>query len=172
MLNRRRLIALLAFLTAAAGCGRPTLQPLKSALVTLEISLPPERTTELLEKLRAFARANGFRIWVGAEETGMGTRNEFELRRSDIWIDGFNLPRDTPAEVPMGSDGQPNIHLEIDAGRFTASFYAGEVAPRSGVLTAIVTAFRSSLTSVEGVVVTVQPPVPASEISATLRDQE
>ena len=88
----------------------------------------------------------------------MGTRHEFELRRRDIWISGFNLPRDTPAEVPMGSDGQPDIHMEIDPGKFTASFYAGEVPPNPDVLAEMVAAFRSSLTSVEGVVVSIQPP--------------
>lgn len=153
MLKRRTLLSAAFCTLGAASCG-PSFELYKVALRAADISLPPERTEELLRQLRVFARANGFRIAIRRMPSSIGTSHAFELRRRDLWIVGTNPLKDTPHyNPPLDADG--HLIMEIDASKFSVSFHRGDLDPQPETLDAMVAAFIASMESVEGVEVTI-----------------
>lgn len=143
-----------------AACSDPSMTLYRTSLLTLDIRLPPERTTDLLAQLRTFAHQHGFGIWMRTNRSGIGSDRAFELRRRDIWIEGGNPLRDIPAVIPMPSNGRPVAPMEIDQGRFVVDFYAGDVEPSDAALEEVVSAFIASMETVAGVTVAPEEQTP------------
>lgn len=153
MLTRRNIALILALnVVGGSRCGGGIVES-RPELRSLAISLPPERTGELLGQLRVFASEGGFEFGARESRSSVGTEHSFELRSRTIWIEGGNPLKDIPADVPMPSNGKPVAPMEIDARRFDVGFYRGNVEPSAAELDGAVNAFISSVSSLDSVVV-------------------
>lgn len=122
----------------------------KSSLRQFRISLPPEQTPALMMTLERFANAHGFAFSSDSVSSQSGTSTHFVLRRNDLRLVGLNPPSDH-TEMRTAANGTPEAIARIDEGTFHVGVFAEGNTPTNANLNEVMSAFVTSVETVDGV---------------------